>query len=132
MNSCIIHDNICSLIRKKCHPNIYHSDNKYHMALSIIFSVLHTIHVFIHYCCMIIFMNDYLVHFYWGLYLSYRFFKTQCSWSAHIVPFVLLFGLWLSYYDLVFVCLMQSLGYMLGMRQYSMTFLLESQSGFCV
>ena len=37
-NSSIIHNNICSLIHKKCHPNSYHSDIKFHIALNIIFS----------------------------------------------------------------------------------------------
>ena len=40
MNSSIIHDNICSLIYKKCHLESYHSAIiKYHMTLNIIFSV---------------------------------------------------------------------------------------------
>jgi hypothetical protein len=39
MNSPIIHDEICSLIHKKCHPKSYHSDIKYHMTLTTIFSV---------------------------------------------------------------------------------------------
>ena len=39
MNSSIIHDNICSLGRKKCHPKSYHSDIEYHMTLNVIFSV---------------------------------------------------------------------------------------------
>ena len=33
------HDNICSLIHKKCHPKSYHNDIKWHMTLNIIFSV---------------------------------------------------------------------------------------------
>ena len=41
MNSSIIHDTNCSLIHKKCHLKSYHSDIDYHMALNIIFSVLH-------------------------------------------------------------------------------------------
>jgi hypothetical protein len=40
MNLSIIHDNICSLIHEKCHMKSYHSDIKYHMTLSIIFSVV--------------------------------------------------------------------------------------------
>ena len=40
MNSSIIHDNICSFIHNKCHPNSYYSDNKYHMTLNIIFSIV--------------------------------------------------------------------------------------------
>ena len=32
--SSIIHDNICSLIHKQCHPKSYHSDIKYHMSLA--------------------------------------------------------------------------------------------------
>ena len=40
MNSSIIHDNIRSLIHKKCHPENYHIDIKYHMTLNnIIFNV---------------------------------------------------------------------------------------------
>ena len=31
MNSSIIHDSICKLIHKKCHPKSYHSDIKYHV-----------------------------------------------------------------------------------------------------
>ena len=35
-----MHDNICSLIQKKCHPKSYHSDIKHHVTLNIIiFSV---------------------------------------------------------------------------------------------
>ena len=37
--SSIIHDNICSVIHKKCHPKSYHSDIKCHMTLNITFSV---------------------------------------------------------------------------------------------
>ena len=40
MNSFIIHDSICSLIPKKCHPKRCHSDIKYHMTLNIVFSVV--------------------------------------------------------------------------------------------
>ena len=40
MNSSITHDSVCSLIQKKCHPNSYHGDIKYHMTLNIIFSVV--------------------------------------------------------------------------------------------
>ena len=40
INSSLIHDNIFSLIREKCHLKSYHSDIKYHMTLNIIFSVL--------------------------------------------------------------------------------------------
>ena len=39
MNSSIIHDIICSLLHKRCHPNSYHSDVTYHMILDIRFSV---------------------------------------------------------------------------------------------
>ena len=39
MNSSNIHDNICSLIHKKCHPKHYYIDIKYHMTLNTIFSV---------------------------------------------------------------------------------------------
>ena len=39
MSSSIIHDNICSLIHKNCHPKSYHIDIKYHMILNITFSV---------------------------------------------------------------------------------------------
>ena len=42
MNSSIIFDNILSLIHKKCHPESYQSDIKYHMTLHIIFSMLIT------------------------------------------------------------------------------------------
>ena len=42
MNSSIIHDNICSVIHKKCHPKSCHSDIKHHMTLNIIFSVVGT------------------------------------------------------------------------------------------
>ena len=40
MNSSIIHDEIYTLIRKKCHPKSYNSDIEYHMTLNIIFSVV--------------------------------------------------------------------------------------------
>jgi hypothetical protein len=40
MKSSVIHDTICSLIHKKCHPKSYHSDTKYHMTQNIIFSVV--------------------------------------------------------------------------------------------
>ena len=40
LNSSTIHNNIGSLIHKKCHPKIYHSDTDYHMTLNIIFSVV--------------------------------------------------------------------------------------------
>ena len=40
MNSSIMHDNICSLIHKKCHPKSCHSDIKYHMTLNIMYSVV--------------------------------------------------------------------------------------------
>ena len=40
MNASIIHDNIYSLIDKKCHLRSYHSDIRYHITLNIIFSVL--------------------------------------------------------------------------------------------
>ena len=35
MNSSIIHDNVCICVHKKCHPERYHSDIKYHMTLNI-------------------------------------------------------------------------------------------------
>jgi hypothetical protein len=35
----IIHDNICSLIHMKCHPESHHGDIKYHMTPNIVFSV---------------------------------------------------------------------------------------------
>jgi hypothetical protein len=35
MNSSIIHDNICSLIHRNCHPYCFHIDIKYHMALHV-------------------------------------------------------------------------------------------------
>ena len=38
-------------------------------------------------------------------------------------------GLWLSYYALVFVYLMQAFNYMLWMKKCSMTFSLENESG---
>ena len=40
MNSSIIHDSICSLIYKKCHPKSDHGDIQYRMTLNIIFSVV--------------------------------------------------------------------------------------------
>jgi hypothetical protein len=40
MNSLIIHDNIFSLIYKRCHPKSYAGDIKYHMTLNVIFSVV--------------------------------------------------------------------------------------------
>ena len=39
VNGSIIHDNICSLIHKKCHPGSYHSGIKFRMTLNIIFIV---------------------------------------------------------------------------------------------
>ena len=39
MNSSIIHDTICKLIHKKCHPKSYHSDIKYHMTLLLLFNL---------------------------------------------------------------------------------------------
>ena len=50
--------------------------------------------------------------------------QARGSWSVHGVPRVLLFGSWLRYCALVFVCLMQSLSYMLWMKICSMTLLL--------
>ena len=38
MNSSIIRDTICWLIRKECHPTSYHCDVKRHVTLNIIFS----------------------------------------------------------------------------------------------
>ena len=40
MNSCIIHDDICSNIQSKCHPKSCHIDINYHMTLNIIFGVV--------------------------------------------------------------------------------------------
>jgi len=40
MNSSIIHDNMCSLVHKKCHMKSYHSDIKYRMTLNIILSAV--------------------------------------------------------------------------------------------
>ena len=37
-NPSIIHDNMCSLIHKKFHPQSYHSDIKFHTTLNTIFS----------------------------------------------------------------------------------------------
>ena len=66
---------------------------------------------------MVIVLNDYLVHSCWGLHLSFRFLQTKGSWSTHGLSWVLLSGLWLHYYALVFVCLMPSLSYtMLWMK----------------
>ena len=47
------------------------------------------------------------------------------SWSDHG-----LFELWLGYFALVFVSLMQLLSYMLWIKKCSMTFSLESEHGF--
>jgi hypothetical protein len=38
--SSIIRDNICKIIHKKCHPNSYYNDIKYHTTLNFIFSVV--------------------------------------------------------------------------------------------
>ena len=38
-----IHDNIFSLIYKKCHPKSYHSDIKCHMTLNTILSVFNVL-----------------------------------------------------------------------------------------
>ena len=38
-DSSIIHDKICKLINKKCHPKTYQSDIKYQMTLDMIFIV---------------------------------------------------------------------------------------------
>ena len=52
-------------------------------------------------------------------------------WSAHGLPQVFLSGLWLSYYALVAVCLMQSMSCMQWMeRKGSMAFSLESKHDF--
>ena len=40
VHSSISHDNICSLIHKKCHPKSYYSDRIYCMTLNIMFSVV--------------------------------------------------------------------------------------------
>ena len=40
MNSSSIHDNICSLIHKKCHLKSNRSDIKYHTTLNITFSIV--------------------------------------------------------------------------------------------
>jgi hypothetical protein len=40
MNSANIHDNICPLIHKQCHPKGYHTDIKYHMTLNITVTIL--------------------------------------------------------------------------------------------
>ena len=42
MNLSIIHDNVCSLLHKKCRPKRHHGDLKYHMTLIIMFSVMIT------------------------------------------------------------------------------------------
>ena len=39
MNSSIIHDSMCSLMHKRCHPKGYHRDIRYHVTLTTIFSV---------------------------------------------------------------------------------------------
>ena len=39
MNLSNVHDNICSLIHKQCHPKSYQSNINYHMTLNIISSV---------------------------------------------------------------------------------------------
>ena len=46
-----------------------------------------------------------------------KFSQTRGPWSVHELPWVLLSELWLSYYALVFVCLIQLLIYMLCMKQ---------------
>jgi hypothetical protein len=43
MNSSVIHNNICSLSHKKCHPKNYSSGIKYHVTLNNIYSVVCTL-----------------------------------------------------------------------------------------
>ena len=43
--------------------------------------------------------------------------RARCSWSAHGPPWELISIMWLRYYALVFVCLMQSLCCMLWMKK---------------
>ena len=42
--------------------------------------------------------------------------RVRGSWSAGGLPRVMLYGLWLRYFALIFVCLMQLLSYMIGMK----------------
>ena len=75
-------------------------------------------------------LNDYLVHSCWGLHLGYRFLQKWKLLEGSWAPLsCFLFRLWLIYYALVFVCLMQSLTYMLWMKKWSMSLSLESESG---
>jgi hypothetical protein len=48
LNSSIIHDNVCSLIYKKCHPKSYYGGIKYYVTSNIVFSV-----AFMHVQCFI-------------------------------------------------------------------------------
>ena len=61
--------------------------------------------------------------------LGSRFLQAGISYSAHGLPWVSLFGLRLNYYNLVFVCLIQWLIYILWMKKISKTFSLEGESG---
>ena len=59
MNSSIIHDNICSLMHKKCHPE---SDIKHHMTRIIIFSVLPSAKRTNILLCAFTFILDYILY----------------------------------------------------------------------
>ena len=67
---------------------------------------------------------------FWVYIVGSRCLQIKCAWSAHGLHWVLLSILWLSYYAFVYVCLMQALSYILWMKICSMTFSLESESGF--
>ena len=85
----------------------------------------HPLHIFIHSflyshnpCCFLL-----------GYAFGFQIFTTGGSFKLLWLPLVLLSTLWVSYYDLIFVCLTQSLKYMLWMTTFK-TFSLKDESGF--
>ena len=52
----------------------------------------------------------------WGIGLDSKFLQTIGSWSTHGLPWLMLSNVWLSYYALVFVCLIYSSRLMLWIK----------------
>ena len=70
--------------------------------------LLHPIHIFVYCCHMVIVLNDYISHSCWGLHLDFRVLQIGGPKLMGALAFSSL-HCGLSYYALVFVCLMQSL-----------------------
>jgi hypothetical protein len=79
---------------------------------------------------MVIVLSDYMFVNVRVAFALFKFVSLQIIdfWSVHKLSLILLFGLWLSYYALVFVCLMQSLSYMILMNIPSLTLSLKSEN----